>query len=1375
MAFQNNKLPIHIVTGEVKSTSGGFSAVETALGVYKNVPSAAGQTNTNDKVEVMFGDPQNRRLPVIVSNRSVKQSETLVKLGSNDPTNPIELSPGLWLQHLGYWHTPNQSNNAQPVFDMAPLNFTSKTSQQVIWENIPGQGGRVDLHFLENIHTGGPNKPWKIYVDSNVIADKSGGGDPFNPFDNLGMLHLKFQPARPDLGIMVEHSIFIFNGNGSYPITDPPLFTTEVVTADYFVLTSGVTDTTQFISPGQNGNALATSMTFRGVVAFPFGGEQQAAMLTGVYESDGPINTTWHAENETINFVSSGNENPPQDQLEGIRFVTDAEPTNTPVVGNTLNTTFWPMALQGGDPVLVLEPPQTCWLQLLLTNAESIEIWYQYRDPGPGLITGGYHNETADGSTDTFIPFFNQVPFNLPDGTASVPDIEIDDQNNAFAVFVNSVQDLFATFFEDQVTLSFTPNNGDIVEIYFDYWELQETNEYFNTPGLIDYVTSQPIHKLWFMQVSSESPTTNLMDWAVWEPEVARIRVGFLFAAGDAISLNYEYSVSYGEKWKINALRVYEKNVVTAVQKVHEVPISPAWPANMIPPPVAGDPNEPVPSQSFIDPYAGQLFYDVQTQAYTIAGPTGLIWRSRTELANPAPSGPPTPAAHYKLTPWPDDGNSGDAWLTDPTENPTPIVYPRRAAPWYGFSCAGRYGLQGTWNRVGGYHGDTDMLIRLWKRDETTKAWQNHVNRSVTTLCGDHATTFPLRVCPVGTTTPFTFLNTLGKNWSWPSARNQEAWFVAAPWIVHDYAYDWSEPPYDAYAPLGWEDAGLTINAIGPETGNILASLTIRASKTDFFPIYSDLHKRMDDVLAAASVMPDVYVDKYVNGNPIYWPPASGPDPATPWLGGIIWLADHRFNEYPPGSYSQWWMQYKLVGYNGTTQRIRNYPGIPRILNGDAGSYQQYAWQHNSAYWFKDEDNPMNNKFPVDNDNCMYLLLSIPVWIREQDVEDGPPLNETLTGSDPPITYPDASYGPVSSVSPPFIDIACSVVVFNATFTINGTPGIPLVDRQFYTGFAEMRRIFRYYRGYSVSGSFPNFMVNIPPVTISAQWTRPNPDPAVCTPGSTYSMIYCAEFPTFLGFQCSPMPYSGLRYFTYQRKSMDSYTTTDYKVVMVKIKYDAQAATLTELWRKDITEMGKWGAGFSGSTPYSTYALEDTPKRTIGPIDLAQTVNGIFVVRTRRTEFTLGVQGGPPSGTYTIKQVLEVYSNPTDTNPPALLQTVDIPTMTQSGTNNGFYFVGQGGFGLYHITADVDADGKDHVTIWSAANGFPFTALQTTMHFTGADLSVPPAVSYVQGDFDEPPRTVNYGESARRMGRAASNYFWEDRNGTGLWRKDLSQ
>jgi len=1362
MAFQNNKLPIHIVTGEVKSTSGGFSAVETALGVYKNVPSAAGQTNTNDKVEVMFGDPQNRRLPVIVSNRSVKQSETLVKPGSNDPTNPIELSPGLWLQHLGYWHTPNRSNNAQPVFDMAPLVFTSFTAQTLVWENQTGPD-RVDLHFPTVITTHNPDRSWKIYVDSTEIAAKT--GLPFDNIDGLGIAELTTVGPRLDLGIAVDHTIFVFYGNVNYVLNQ---FTTEVVTADYDVKVSGVTDTTQFLSPGQNGNALATSMTFRGVVAFPFGGEQQAAMLTGIYESDGPINTTWQAADQ-IEFVSSGNENPPQQQLEGVRFVTDAEPINTPAInGFGNNQWFTPSSLDDVDPVMVFEPPQTCWLQLSLDPGESLEFWYSYRDSG---LNNGYLSETADGSTDTFRPV-PRVELFVPGGSMFVPDIEIEDPDNNFVVFVNSVQDLFATFSKDEVTLSFTPNNGDTVEIYYDYYDLAQTSEYLNTSGLVDYQTSYQITELHFVEISNESG--NSVRYAVWDKEIDRIRMGVYFEPGDLIALQYSYAVSYGEKWKINALRVYEKNVVTAVQKVYEVPISPAWSANMISIPAAGDPNEPVPSQSFINPFAGQLFYDVQTQAYTIAGPTGLIWRSRVELANPAPSGPPTPAAHYKLTPWPDDGNSGDVWLSDPTENPTPIVYPRRAAPWYGFSCAGKYGLQGTWNRVGGYVGDTDMLIRLWKRDETTKAWQNHVNRSVLTLCGDHATTFPLRVCPVGATTPFAFLQGFfeapAENWSWPAARNQEAWFVAAPWIVHDYANDWSDPPYDAYAPLGWEDAGLTINAIGPETGTILASLTLRASKTDFFPIYSDLHKKLDDVLAAASVMPDVYVDKYVNNNPIYWPPASGSDPATPWLGGIIWLADKRFNEYPPASYTMWWMQYTLTGYNGTTTRIRHYPGIPKILNGDANGSSgpvNYNWQSNGSGWFANADSRMINKFPVDNDNCMYLLLSIPVWIREQDVEDGPPLNETLTGSDPEVFY--AGFGPVVYYNQAFIDHACSVVVLNATFTINGVPGQELTDRQFYTGFAEMRRVFRYYRPFIYNGldEFNRPLVTYIDVTISSQWTRPNPDPAVCTPSSTYSMVRCAEFPTFLGFQCAPMPYSGLRYFNYQRKSMDSYTIIDSKLVMVKIKYDAQAATLAELWRKDITEMGKWSAGFSGSGPYNTYALEDTPKRNIGPVDLAQTVNGIFVVRTRRTEFTL-------NSTYTIKQVVEVYSNPTNTNPATLLQTVEIPTMVATG-NATYYGAGLEAFNFYHITADVDEDGKDHVTIWSAATGFPFTALQTTMHFTGADLSVPPAVSYVQGDFDEPPRTVNYGESARRMGRAASNYFWEDRNGTGLWRKDLSQ
>jgi len=98
---KSSSRPIDEVTGTVTGISGYYYTVSTTFGYYFNVPSIAGKCNPGDQVFVRFGDPVNRRHPLIVHNASKVTGQTRKK--ANAPLIPDVYN---WLQAM---QSSNQS------------------------------------------------------------------------------------------------------------------------------------------------------------------------------------------------------------------------------------------------------------------------------------------------------------------------------------------------------------------------------------------------------------------------------------------------------------------------------------------------------------------------------------------------------------------------------------------------------------------------------------------------------------------------------------------------------------------------------------------------------------------------------------------------------------------------------------------------------------------------------------------------------------------------------------------------------------------------------------------------------------------------------------------------------------------------------------------------------------------------------------------------------------------------------------------------------------------------------------------------------------------------------------------------------------------
>jgi len=1278
MAFQNNKLPIHIVTGEVKSTSGGFSAVETALGIYKNVPSAAGQTNINDKVEVIFGDPQNRRLPVIVSNRSVKQSETMAGAVENFP--PIPISPDIWSQHMGYWFNPSRSNSPQKVFGMQDPVSTQILNETLTWEQI---GPDVFIHFSQIVSF---SLAFNIEVDTTPTW--VGPPGPFGVWiETIG--------PRNDLGIPNDHSFFLLSNT---------TYTTEVVTADYYYANLGAGDTSNFINTGNfvggGSDALGSALQFRGIVLFPqAASEQIVSILSANYSANGGVTqTSFYQDNIYIGVPEEG------------QFVNTTHLPNA--LPNIYSSPLPIYQMQGGTILFELTPGT---YGLSVFPLDTCDLWLLYKD---NYDSNYFEQFTGDGVQTVFEiaggPISYYTPGGNVDGPGAVIEIVTDIQVNGI-----SQTPLDYSIFEGTITFVNPPGNGETIDCYLEVYSV--VNTVVENPPAFDftYVIAQAgAFKALYLECQSVDCTSYIyIDW-----NTATLMYLYPFVDGDQITLEYNYTENIGAAYDIDGLKIIEKNAQTNVQTILNTNLS-AYPAN----PIIVSAGQA--SRQYYPSYqptrgAGQLFYDVETDSYTIAGPTGLIWRSRTPSEQPAPA-QAVPAVHSTHTPWSSDGTSADKQIVEDLA----LSVPRRAMPWLGFSAAGPYGLQGSWARVGGYRGDTDFLIRFWKRNPTTFIWEEVATRSVTTICGTPDNSYPVRVCAQGVTglENLVLPSAPGMNTTWPCLRNYEGWVVAASWIVHNYANDFAPNPVATPSEFGWKDAGLTINVLSPITGAIKASITFKCDKDLVIDEYVDRRTQVNNDLASATAFNNAVIDKYANGNMAYWPPLSGLDPAPPWLGQISWIGVSDFFADPPAGQTWFinaWLRNLLADNPGT----RGYPGAPSIQGiGEGNAPLGIFWTNDST----NENTPENRQLPcnivIDDDNFIYITVAFPTWKRLQDI-----LNTQQSQQPTRIVTRTTVYnyaGGIYNNSNLFVDIPLGGLAtsIQGTFAYGGP--FPMFHPSVYTGIASLFNVLRFYPNVTFIGNDPNPpyspQFQYDPTTVTINWSEWQINPGhTATP---YSMLFCAEFPTFIGFQCSPMPYLGFKTIDFDSDTIQQYIGTFRRLFLMKLRYSDNA--ITEVWRKDVTEYG------TPRFPPQVPALNQNVPSDSGSVPYTLAIGRfIFILRFEGREDLADVS--PPN--VVLKNYVEAYLNgATEPGPP--VHRTDIGTFLTTDK----------------MTVDIDSTGREHVTISG-------TTKQTTIVYN-LTLATPPTVTNkATGNVSGEPVIPQSSANAERMARGSDSYYWDD-------------
>lgn len=104
---QSAKKPVSNCFGTILAI-GSFYTVETCFGKYFNVPSVCGRCAIGDQVLLLFGDPENLRHPVIVSNSSKVISDTVVSPRQSQAI-------GEWMQTEGNFYLSQPGKLSSPI------------------------------------------------------------------------------------------------------------------------------------------------------------------------------------------------------------------------------------------------------------------------------------------------------------------------------------------------------------------------------------------------------------------------------------------------------------------------------------------------------------------------------------------------------------------------------------------------------------------------------------------------------------------------------------------------------------------------------------------------------------------------------------------------------------------------------------------------------------------------------------------------------------------------------------------------------------------------------------------------------------------------------------------------------------------------------------------------------------------------------------------------------------------------------------------------------------------------------------------------------------------------------------------------------------
>lgn len=1242
----------------------------------------------------------NKNIPYI---KWVGASHTEVVPSIVPPEFPPDLSVGLWVQHGGWWWNPNharQSVERMKIEGNASEAITGASLVLVDLFPVFGFDG-WELHFPEEVDFGLPGKVFQDGIELFSWPPNAAG------YDFAG------SNERPDLGIPVNHSKISKLGE--------PAPTSSTFTANYTRKPDSV-DT--FYTFPESADALSNALSIGGINLIPASGgsEQVVAMLTGNYQAVGDIlqvNTT----TDTIHFTSDEPDPPDYQPADQQTFQTEFTPLAVPTLEYDDSEIDVPTELQGNVLQVAEISPLVYALPLkpLYTNTLYFLRKRNYEQ-------NRYFYIESDGSTSyTLDDGFGPIEYDLPDGThlthekfliESLIEVRVDGELQVGTV----------SFDGGTVIFDDPPSTGSAIEITVDLHELEYWNQGFGT-GVATTFTITDAEDGVYEAVYADINGSNFLEYVRLSGN--SYTYYYVFRDADLIKVTYQYHENIGSRYNCIGVRVHEKNAQTNVVTILDATFDPVD-ANPV------NPETGQRTRGMGTLRGGQLFYDPASNGYTIGTPAGLMWRSRVPLNLPA-SRPPTPAVHFTLTDWPDDGYSADSRPVSEVFNfPGGATYSRRYCPYDCLSAVGPYALQGSWNRVGDV-GDTDFFIRLWKRDKTTYIWENHVSISVKLLAQNPSPEQTLRILGAGRTGPYT--TTGGYNITWfvgaSLTRNYEAWIVPASWVVH-YPTDVTIPS----GVKGYLDAGLTINAIKAHTGELLAQFTIKPDPELILPGYVDHAAGRNQSKQDNWDYVDQVIDKYVNDNPDYWPPNSGTDPAPPWAGGIIWAANNSFHAVPING-SAYFVFPRMNIFQGEQALEIRYPGIPCLCdknsktlhwNGDYASYLEHT----------------TLEIPLDEDNNMFFSVTVPTWKRQLDSIYGSAFKQETVYSalnSLPGEYTSSINDTWEWITDPTGAICFAGNVLS--LLINGTPDPSLQYWSSLSGVAELLKRVVGHRPYEYQGldedGHPIYFR--PAVVFQTVWTHPVPDPEYnAFYSATYTPARPLEYFTFEGFQNSPMPYVGIKLASWDPKWQKELTVVD-RHLLYKMQYVVanDSGSFVEKWKKDITQNIAVGTAALGAY----YPMSDV-NMAAQPLFTRQAGRFIFVVRDFWRENPT-VYGDPVTFS-----CIEVYLNQ-DTEPD-VLQRVEIPKSRRTLLTDA-----QGS--CQHLLLDVDGEGREHLTLWHSGHEDGSAVVNnyvSTFHFK-TNQADPPEIStvkYVEGVNDFP---YPYTDSALYAREDALGY-WRSSN-----------
>lgn len=1361
-----------------ESYGGGWYGVKVGYREHPLVAKASDDKqpmNHGDQVEVVHMDGD-QNIGVILKERGHGKPPAQGTVIPDDDVGPEPVFvPGLWTQQRGFWWIPNHNREEIPRLSLIPPTQNTYTNETMYVFLQPSFSGMDTVILFQ--HEIDYSFTWQVKRDGDVFVNMPSGGNP-----PLGV---------PDC--YIESVAYIFSDsfnpsggavpNGGYRgmLLKDVDFSGSVWTASY--KTEILNKTLQYIRPDEIMDAARKTIPFKGLVLFPDGSNQNLSVLTPHFEVEGQ-NIINESAQDSITFVEDGEESAPEFQREGQFFTLEHEPNDTPVL-HDYNIPSEYTNLLFNDLIVDQIDGATFGVKILMGSGRWMHFYYGYRSEEQGFSD----EQTVDGSSQIIRVKPREIQNTSVAGDIEVPVYEITSINQVSINGFSFPVDELATFSGDEITITATLNPGDIVSFDVNGYEIVNDDMMIVTDNdQSDFVVDHNIsgegslYRINFLNQGVSGPDSgDDQDYAKLAhviPGTNTVRLYMFWPAGHDISVDYHYPVVTGDYYKTSEMRIYEIGGNFSGQRVLKTPIpeytlNPKLDCNNTD--SAGDRETGEGLGVYTE---GALFLEPNTKTYTIAGPNGIIWRSRALLTEPAP-GLAEPNVHYTFTPWTEESLSMDWYNTNPNysdDNPPPeVLIHNREDCSRNFSSGGNYGLQGSWNRYGGVLGDSTQVLRLWKRHTTTYVWSNHKNIELNKLLPDDISTAgQVRIQAMGRTdyydranSNFQFSYNQFMSGRWPISKNYKAWIVAAPFVVEDFQAD-----IDAYYlhdpnDRGWKDAGITFNAIDPNSGEILSQYTIRPSKDpeDVIEIFEDPQHDLEVLKESNNASLAESIDKYYNYNPYYYGDNPEHELKPPYDGQNTVIASSRWATVPWDSGEIFALYSRNTGIGEEVDRVLGYPGIPMFPAVSKGNTFTIETMFNSfvpwpGYQGPDTMSQLNKNgepnLSMDEDGNIYFTLYMPFWQRWQDSYVGGVDMEFVQR-----TYSESFAGTSSNQSffrvPVFFNGNLSTgadveAYFNGSPTGHNYPGF---DSGFLVPYtAENVYIPGTFVGY-VDGTanpdtgFPGIPIfDYPPGTITVKWYQPTVGPftEILRPAGPF------EYPSFLGFQATPMPIKGM---AISNQEVD--WAKEYRVVgipyLFKLHFDQDSGQITEKWRKDI--------GQRCNFPSNTFTRfgEDYPT-----IPLSNTSDAmanwtiacgryIFVIKDGEYSNPNGTSG---SDFRVRKVVLYIFKNQ-DTEP-ELFKSLVIPN-TEISVNTALYYTA-------FATADIDDNGREHLFL-QMSNSRANSILMPLDEGEDPDIqSQPYHASGGEPDFPQ------YRYDAASMARAGVRYYWLD-NDNNVKRKTI--